>query len=858
LTASPQKVSEGQPIDITMTVTNVGGSTIVDVFPSTLTVKGLDGLLELSSSFERETIEQNQSKRFTWTYTPPEGSAGKGGTNTITFSGYAGNEEIKSGPCEVEVTIEKPAALSSKIDVEPTLSSEGQEITVTMTVVNNGKATAKEVAPSMLALSGKVSKESGPTLRDGPKPTKADIPSGGSREFIWRYTTTSGDVTDGATFAGNAKGIDVNSGKEVSSIETTSPKVTIQTPAKLEVASLTAEPAQISEGQIITLNMMMKNSGQAAAIDITPSAPEFMMGRLINPMPQGPNPAKIDELREGDEQTFTWTFQTQGKDENHPVGDAGKVIFEIRATGRDNNSKKLIQSDKRRSNEVQIQIPAKLEVELKPDHQTVSSGKEISGAMIVTNTGEAKAIEVQLKSLSVQVSSEKPQPITITQEPVEIEGGEAKEFSWSYTAPDKIKEKVQVFFDGIVVGKDGNSQKTIEATAQRVAVTIIPRSSLVISGFDVSPKQITEGQFITVTMIVRNIGEATVTNVKASVIVQGSGKATFESGPADEGKTIKPGSEQIYIWRYSTIEGAAGDITFTGHAEGIDELSGEPTPQVKKSSNVIIQRPAHLVVSKIKVERERITDNKTITEEIDGEIKNISEGQKIIVTLTVKNDGGAKAIQVTPSLELAGTSNLKSKAPYQTPPSITVDLEGGGKRDFVWVYQTQTQQGSRPGDVGTVKFIADARGYDENTRKFVQSEKVISTEVTIQIPARLDATLEAKPETISEGQSITVTMTVKNIGQATALNVTAPEKLEIVGRGERATLVSQQVVKELSRDKSIQFQWIYATTSGDHKIAGTILFQGKTEGVDENTGLTVYSNTTASNFVTIQRPASLR
>jgi len=872
LRAEPQIVSEEQPLEITMTVTNIGESTIVDVRPSNLNIEGFEEPTELPSDFDGETIEQYQSKIFTWIYTPLMGSSGEEGTKTITFSGHATGKdklsnqeiEIESEHCTVEVTIEKTAALSSEIAVEPTLISEGQEIIVTMTVTNNGKSTAKGVTPSTLSLSGKAAEESGPTLRDGPKPAKADIPGGESRKFIWRYITTKGDALADVAFTGSAEGIDANSEKEISSTET-SPQVTIQTPAYLEITSLTGEnpgnpiKTQISEGQNITLTMVVKNIGQASAIKIIPSVPEFMMGRLINPTPDGPKPAEISELKaeiseleEEDEPKFTWTFQTQ-------AGDSGKIKFEVRATGYDKNSKRLIQSGKERSNEVHIQVPAKLAVEIKADSQTVSSGKDISGVMIVKNTGEAKAIGIQSLEaeglqLTAQIGEEELQTIEITQKPVEIEGGKSKEFPWTYTTPDDIDEKVQVFFNGVVTGKDGNSPKLIESTAQQVSATIIPRSSLEISSFEVFPKQITEGQYITVTMKVTNIGESTVTNVKAGgfagenpleLIVNPPGKATFEFGPSDEGKIIAPGDEKIYVWRYSTNDGSAGEISFIGRVEGKDELSGEPIPQVEpKSSTALVQSPAYLV-PEIKINREKISEGQTITVTLNVTNKNPLHSHDL------PQDYIATAIQVTPSLELAGTSYLKSRDPHQVPSPVTIDLKGGDEHDFEWVYQTRTEYGSRRGDAGTVIFIADARGYDENTRKLVQSEKDTSLEVAIQKPARLDVTLEAKPKTISLGQSVTITMTVTNVGQATALNVT-PSDLEIVSQ-DGGTLVSLQKENELSKGEITKFQWTYVP-----KISDMTHFRGYVEAKDENSESLVPSKPTTSNFITIYRSASLQ
>ena len=78
--------------------------------------------------------------------------------------------------------------------------------------------------------------------------------------------------------------------------------------------------------------------------------------------------------------------------------------------------------------------------------------------------------------LTAQTGGEEPR--IITKVPVRIEGLKTKEFSWSYSTSDDIEEKVQVFFDSTVSGRDGNSGESLEAKARQVAVTIIPLSSL--------------------------------------------------------------------------------------------------------------------------------------------------------------------------------------------------------------------------------------------------------------------------------------------------------------------------------------------------------------------------------------------
>jgi len=272
-----------------------------------------------------DEILGGESHQYTWVYEAvTEGD--------IAFEGNASGNDVNIGiGVESKVSsseysdIVRPLDLESEITVFPKQISEGQILTVTMEVKNKGGADSKEVTPSSLVIVGRSAAVFGPTLESGPHPAKADIPAGDSRTYTWRYTTTTGDAAK-VVFSGNATGADANSGERKSSLITTSPEVTILTPAYL-VSQVKANPEQLSEGQIIIVTLTVTNDGRAITTNVMPSEPEIIRGSLINANPiRKPNPGSFAVLKSGASQEFTWEYKTQS-------GDAGIAVFTANAVG---------------------------------------------------------------------------------------------------------------------------------------------------------------------------------------------------------------------------------------------------------------------------------------------------------------------------------------------------------------------------------------------------------------------------------------------------------------------------------------------------------------------------------------------
>lgn len=567
-----KEISEGQEFTVTMTVTNDGEATTEEVKPPEWSTIGA-GVAKLLSGPVPASIREmlgGESHQYTWTYKAiTEGN--------ISFKGKAsGNAANSSVGVESKVTTSEPSEivhpidLEAKITVSPEQISEGQTLTVTMTVTNTGGAGAKEVVPSPLVILGKAAKTSGPKLESGPHPTKADIPAGDSKKYTWRYTTTTGDAAKVA-FSGNATGLDANSEGEEQSLIATSSEVTIQTPAHL-VSQVEVTPGQLSEKQIITVTLTVTNDGQATAKNVTPSNPELMRGRLINAKPiKGPTPKSVDELKTGAEQEFTWEYKTQR-------GDAGIVVFTANASGYDENSQlpsswegpgvsRKVQSDKTLSNDVHIQIPAHLEVSLATSHQRMSAGQSVDVTMTVKNIGQATALDVKPSLMILD------KPVEAAPEPVisDILSGQSLKFQWTNIAITNEEEKI--ILKGQAEGIDENSNEPIESSSE-VSVEIVQGPTLECK-LMVELIQLSEGQDIPVEMTVKNTGQVIAQSVIPELTIEGGGFAELVGKPQPS-IDIGPEKDHTFKLRYATAKGkSAGKITFEGKAKGVNELSSE-------------------------------------------------------------------------------------------------------------------------------------------------------------------------------------------------------------------------------------------------------------------------------------------
>ncbi|MFC1718569.1 hypothetical protein ACFL6S_33245, partial [Candidatus Poribacteria bacterium] len=807
ITASPAQVSEGQDVKIAMTVTNSGQVAADGVMPSAL-FGAMNGILS-PPDIAQLTIPGGRSQDFTWIYTTAQGDAGD-----MVFSGNASGKDHASGK-DVSfnlansnfVTVQTPANLTPTIAVSSAQVSEGQEIKIVMTVANTGQTAADDVAPSILS-------SSVTGILSAASPVNANIPGGGSQNFTWTYVSAPGDTGD-VMFFGTASGEDHSSGREVSSPPSKSNVVRIQTPTNL-MATITASPPRLSEGQNIKVVMKVTNTGQATADAIMPSGLTLTGVQSLR-LSSSPPPVEVN-IPGGGSQDFTWIYVSD-------AGDAGSVMFSGNASGRDHNSGDGVFFAPVDSSVVGIQTRANLIANITASPTQVAEGQDITVVMTVINSGQASADAVMPSALTLtgvqnlRLSSSPP-PVEVN-----IPGGGSQDFTWVYTSASG--DAGNVAFSGSVSGKDHNSGSKVFSTSVDSNAVKIQAPAMLTAAITVSPTQVSEGQDIMVVMTITNSGRATADAVTPSALaLAGNQTLRLSSGPIPINAAIPAGGSQDFTWHYTSARGDAGNVTFSGNASGKDQNSGRSLSFATVDSNVVrVQTPANLVAT------------------IAASPVQVSKGQDITVVMTVANTGQATADDVMPAMLVSSANGILSSA-----NPISANILGGGSQNFTWTYTSGKE------DAGSVVFSGSASGREHNSGERISLASVDSNAVSIQIPANLTAIITASPARMSEGQDITVVMTVTNPGQAAA-DVVMPSALTLTGiQTLRLSSSPAPAEVDISGGGSQDFTWVYTSAEGD---AGGVMFSGSASGREHNSGKSVSFTVVDSNVVSIQIPANL-
>ena len=217
ISAAPATVSVGQPVTVTLTIQNTGTADLTDVLPGAPSVTGgaTMGSPAGPTPSSLASLAPGAAGSFTWTY--PTAGAG-----TVAFAGSATARSVPSGASvdaatdptrPAQVVVQRPAALAATLPASGA-AAVGRDFTVSMTVVDEGGAIVRNVAPGTPALdpAGLAALKTG----TGPVPPSVDsLAPGASATFTWTFVagTTPGTVRISAA----AAGVDDNSGAVVSS-----------------------------------------------------------------------------------------------------------------------------------------------------------------------------------------------------------------------------------------------------------------------------------------------------------------------------------------------------------------------------------------------------------------------------------------------------------------------------------------------------------------------------------------------------------------------------------------------------------------------------------------------------------------
>ncbi len=230
LSVSPSVVNLNQQVVISLTVSNSGDATALQVLPTALIQSGTGGFALVNPPSQTPfDIAKGVSHTFNWTYNSQGTGTVSFNTSAIGTDGNSGTQVSSAVAQSGIVTVLLPANLLTISNVAaPNPVGTGANISVFLQVQNTGETAAVNVSavPSLLVTGGTAN------LASGPFPSLVNsLAGGGSVTFTYIYTAPVAAAS--ISFSGFALGVDANTNLGLTSTALTSNGVVVQSAANL-------------------------------------------------------------------------------------------------------------------------------------------------------------------------------------------------------------------------------------------------------------------------------------------------------------------------------------------------------------------------------------------------------------------------------------------------------------------------------------------------------------------------------------------------------------------------------------------------------------------------------------------------
>jgi len=540
-----------------------------------------------------------------------------------------------------------PVCLRASLAVTPATASNGQQLTVVMTVTNTGGNLIDNISPGLAV---------GPgggivSLAGGPSPAPpATLNPGNSTSFTWTFATSgAGPVV----FTATAMGQDAVTLDWMQAVA--SATAMVQGAAALE--GHLAAPLLACDGSVVTVTLTVTNTGEAAALDI--SATVFVSGTPTAEFVSGPGPLTI--LAGGDSATLSWTFT---------LGGSGLLTFSGQAWGFDANSLNSVTTGVVMATAIDVGNPAKLAPSLALSTTSMLIGEWLILDLTVTNNGSGDASGV-VPSIAVSPAGAPVELILgpTPPGPVTVATGASQTFSWTWSSSGGGR----VIFTASASGADFCKPVVVSATA---AVDAGTSAFIEASPLTLSPNPVCRGGQVRAVLTVTNTGQVAAYSVLGTNLFT-EGSATLVTPPAVI-PSLAPGASANLTWVYSPT--SAGTLKFTASVTAVDSRSGEPLLAGPSPSNqVTVMLPG------------------TLAGAVAGPFLGVVN-QQVTLTLTVTNTGDDTVSAVAPSATVApARATLVSG-----PPGGPLPLAPSASRTYSWIWLVTGQ--------GAIAFTMSAQG----------------------------------------------------------------------------------------------------------------------------------------------------
>ncbi|NTV52368.1 MAG: hypothetical protein HGA76_05065, partial [Candidatus Firestonebacteria bacterium] len=422
------------------------------------------------------------------------------------------DESTATAAPDLQLSINVPASgIYSALVAGPDPVVNGNHVSVTMTVFNNGTPDALSVSPTALSVLGGAAYVSGPTPA-----FEAIIPGGQSKTFHWTYRAIA---PGGVTFTGQALGVDAYTLNNLTSTASNANPVLVRNPVPPAITSVLAVPGtpQLSHGYMyVTLTVTNNSAAEVGSpLNVSPTALTVLgSANLIS----GPVPPNFDIPGQGGSHDFVWEYQLMAPTGVTLTGQA-VTLNPFDHTGVTATAANVFVAV--RDPYAPVIVPA---LSATPSVRTV--GQTFTATLSVTNASDPEVglpLTVTPSALAVQgpaVWVAGPTPAAWS-----VPRGETRDFVWTYatTAPGSVTLTGRAYtvnpFDASGVTSTAVSSNAVLAQSE-AALT---------AGFS-GPVQAERNQNFNLVMTLHNTGQATALAVApVNVTSTGTGLAVLVS-----------------------------------------------------------------------------------------------------------------------------------------------------------------------------------------------------------------------------------------------------------------------------------------------------------------------------------------
>ncbi|MBI4872576.1 MAG: M36 family metallopeptidase [Candidatus Riflebacteria bacterium] len=533
--------------------------------------------------------------------------------------------------------------------------------------------------------------------------------------------------------------------------------------AALDVQAVGVDLARVSRGQTFPVTITVANSGTASLGGLGASLKFLRAGsdRTVEYLTPQADPANARSLGQGATAVLRYTVASR------PTALSGLVTLDASVSALPVATDERI-SDPRSAltDTFTLQTPAILAIHsVTAVPAYVSRGQSVTLTVSVANMGEATALvsrvepEVEIAESRQRVAyAVAPAPSTTGDNPDFISGGKPANYVFQVVVPADAPLGLMTL-KATAAGTDANSGLTI-GTDSPVAIpdswTVQKPAEMALTGVLGPGAGVSAGRTSLVTFTIANAGEATLRFTTASfafVDLAGTDRTLQYTVAPLAGNPTSVAGGGTAKFRYSLAvspTAATTMVMMSATLRGQDANSGVPftTYTAGLSPRFTVQRPAGLNAATLEVSRPLV-----------------SRGQTAQVTVTVENNGQAAAADARVQLAFAGAGGGSRNSQFTVFPRAwnPVRVEGGTRGKFT--FDVAVALGAT---TGPVSITASASGKDANAGAVLPSSSLTSS-WTVQLPATVFvSSVTARPAVVSRGQSLALTVTVRNTGEAAA------------------------------------------------------------------------------------------